>query len=217
MRILHSKKLIFVSKPRCGSTSIRRILNKLMTDDDQKCDFSGQYDDLHPHMTAPSIHSYLTRHGIDISEYKTFTVTRNPLEMLWSYYKYFQPDINGRYNFNEKHIDKLVSFDNWLMEGEVGLGSVWKEFVPSYISEQNLSPLSLDAHVLNKSGKNVCDKIFKMEERADILKWLESYCGIKIDDAYVNSSHYKEIPVISDEIKNKLRANFKLDFELYNQ
>jgi hypothetical protein len=216
MRILHSKKLIFVSKPRCGSTSIRRILNKLMQEGDEKCDFAGQYENLHPHMTAPSIHNYIMKKGLDVKEYKTFTVTRNPLEMLWSYFKYFQPDVNGKYNFNGEHIDKLASFDNWLLTGKVGLGEAWKEFVPCHISELNLSPLSLDAHILNKRGENVCDKVFKMEERHTIFTWLKTHYNVDVDDTHVNESLAEQIPFISDEVKRLLHVNFSLDFELYN-
>lgn len=215
MRILHSKKIIFVSKPRCGSTSIRRILDKLFVAGDEKCDVAGEIDGLHPHMTAPAIHCYLLNKGINISDYRTFTVARDPLEMLWSYHKFFQPDVNGRYNFDKYYIDKRIDFETWLVTGKVGLGDSWKSFVPAHVSDTDLSPLSLDAHVLNENNINVCEKIFKMEDRTEIINWLKGCCDIAIDDLHVNSSKSIDAPVLSAKVVAKVRPMFKMDFELY--
>ena len=215
MRILHSKKLVFISKPRCGSTSLRRILDSQMKDGDEKSDVAGDHSSLHPHTTGPAIYHYLKNNGYDVDNYTFFTVTRNPLNMLQSYYNFFQPDTEFNYNYSPNYNGIRIGFEEWVSRGKVGIGNGWKPFLPNYVTSDDLSPLSLDAHVKDSQGNIVCDHIFKMEERESIVKWLSSFLDVNVLDVHVNSS----IPEVTKEVKSevlaKLESQFLMDFKLY--
>ena len=215
MRILHSKKLVYVSKPRCGSTSIRRILDKHMVDGDISCDWAGQFEDLHPHMSGPAIWHYLDNKGLDADKYSFFTVTRNPLDMLWSCYKYFEPDVNNRYNFDKGHTLQAMSFDDWVMHGRLGLGVTWRDYVPPIITENNLTPLALETFILDQNSHQLVNHIFKMEERTKTIEWLSSVLGKKIKDVKVNMSKEISMPPVSDRLMDRIKVMFPLETEMY--
>jgi hypothetical protein len=186
-----------------------------MQPDDIKCDVANTLEGLHPHMTAPAIANYLNSKGYNPSNYKFFTITREPLEMLWSYYKFFEPDLNSRYNFQSRHEAKLALFEDWLLNGRVGLCRLWMGFVPPYVSDKDLSPLSLDAHVLDASLVNYCTKIFKFEDRKMILEWLSKVFGETISDKHVNISNNITFPKLHSETVIKLQEQLRMDFEFY--
>ena len=219
MRILHSKKLIFISNPRCGSTSIRLFIDSIMLPGDEKCDHGNQYPEmpiLHPHMSAPAVAHYLNSKGIDIGEYQVFTITRNPIDMLWSYYNYFKPDINSNYNYSPKYKSaQLADFEYWLEHGQVGIG-LWRKYCPDYITDTNFTPLSLEAHANNNKNNNLINKVFKLEELSDCRIWLEEYLGMNVDIGSHNGSKSTQIPVVSPDTLRKLKQNFKLESSLYN-
>ena len=219
MRILHSKKLIFISKPRCGSTSIRRFLDSKMLKGDEKCDYGNEYPEypeLHPHMSAPAVHAYLEAKGIDITEYTTFTITRNPIDMLWSYYKYFKPDINFNYNYSKDYqSDSLICFEEWLESGYVGIG-LWREFCPKSIVSSNFTPLSLEAHCFDNNSNMCIDKVFKIEELGICVDWLESIMGCIINIPAMNSSGSSRMPPISMRLQEIIMKQFPLEKQMYD-
>jgi len=218
MRILHSKKLIFISKPRCGSTSVRRFLDSKMMPGDEKCDYGNEYPgypELHPHMSAPAVLAYLKAKGVDTAHYTTFTITRNPIAMLWSYYKYFKPDINYNYNYSKNYQkDSLVSFEKWLENGYVGIG-LWKEFCPAFVVSSNFSPLSLEAHSLDNDSNACIDKVFKIEELDDCVNWLKSIFGGEVSIPEINASGVSKIPEISKMLKENLLKQFPMETDYY--
>lgn len=219
MRILHSKKLIFISKPRCGSTSVRRFLDSQMIAGDEKCDYGNEFPDkpeLHPHMSAPAVREYLISKGIDVNEYTTFTITRHPLSMLWSYFNYFKPDIDFQYNYSKSYkVGQLAEFESWLEYGRVGIG-LWRVYCPDYITNQDFSPLSLEAHANNKDNVNLIDKVFKLEQLNEFTEWLKAYFGEKIDIGAINQSIPTKIPKLKIGIINKIRKEFTLECRLYD-
>ena len=217
MRILHSKKLIFVSKPRCGSTSIRNALTQRMEEGDVSCNVPNLEEGLHPHMSAPAIKKYIARKGGDPDEYYTFTVTRNPLEMLWSYYKYFQPDRGGKYNYNDEHdINQIVPFEEWLEFGRVGIGESWKEFVPHGVTHKNLSPLSLEAHICDGQGEVVVNNWYMLENLTPCVEKLSEIFGEAIEIPSVNASKDDNFQAIDFKLMKSLAKQFPTEFEMYN-
>ena len=184
MRVLFSKKLIFISKPRCGSTSVRTILNNYIDPEynDFAVDKAGQKPGYHPHITAPCLLNQLTKDfKVDLSDFKIFTITRNPLDMLSSYYRFFKPDINGKYNYQKGHIDQLEDFHKWLGNGSVNIGAEWKKFLPDFVNTNDFSPLSLEAHIMNKRNKICVTNYFKIEDSGHIERWLSDILSDNIN------------------------------------
>jgi hypothetical protein len=217
MRILHSKKLVFISKPRCGSTSVRNFLTKQAVKGDVICNTVDEESGLHPHMSSSSIKNYLRINGYDPDIYKYFTVTRNPLDMLWSYFKYFKPDINNKYNYGVGYdVENLLEFPEWLETGKVGIGKYWSKFVPPNVTAKNFSPLSLEAHICNIDGEIDVDKWFYLEQIGEVEDWLTNFFDSGVSISTVNGSDTRERPKINKEILEKLRPQFPIEAKYYN-
>jgi hypothetical protein len=216
MRILHSKKLIFISKPRCGSTSIRRLLDSKMVNGDEYSDYGNENPRLHPHMSLPSIMEYLADTKGNCSDYQAFIFTRNPLAMLWSYYKYFKPDNNFRYNYNKDHNPDIISsYHDWLLNGKVGIGE-WGKLCPSFISNTDFTPLSLEAHICNSENRKLNVKIFQLEKINECSEWLSDFFNEKLNVAELNKSERSMIPPIEGDALARVIECFPLESKLYN-
>ncbi|WP_204115973.1 hypothetical protein [Shimia biformata] len=207
-----------MSKPRCASTSVRRFLSSRMVEGDIAVDVPDHDRNLHPHMSAFAIHNWMQAHGYDPAEYFTFTVTRNPISMLWSYFNYFQPDHRSRYNFSSDYdAGQRMDFVDWLRTGSLGLGKSWRETVPSFISESNLSPLNLETHVCDPSGRVCVDGIFMIEDRARLEQFLTRRCGLEGELASRNQSGAgAEIPAIPADAYAHVLRQFPLESALYD-
>ncbi|MFT6906959.1 MAG: hypothetical protein ACJAS1_003632 [Oleiphilaceae bacterium] len=215
MRILHSRKLIFISKPRCGSTSVRRFLDSMMQPGDEYSDYGYENPALHPHMSGPAVHAYLQKKGIYFTDYQTFTITRNPIDMLWSYFNYFKPDINSNYYYSPIYDkDNLSNFEHWIECGRVGIGE-WRIYCPSYINDTNFSPLSLEAHNIDKEGRKHIDKIFTLEGIDECAEWLSGIfnCDVNIDA--INTSNSANRPLVSSDALVRIINDFPAESELY--
>lgn len=219
MRVLFSKKLIFISKPRCGSTSVRRLLNKYINPElnDFAVDMAGQKPAYHPHITAPCLINQLSAEfNTDLSDFKIFTITRNPLEMLMSYYRFFKPDVNGRYNYQIGHVDKIESFNKWLLTGRIGMAPDWQKNAPDFVNQNDFSPLSLEAHICNKSNQNCVTDFFRIEDSASITNWLSEILSDKISLPRVNKSDLEQDLIITDEARCRIRKCFPMEQQLYS-
>ena len=217
MRILHSRKLIFVSKPRCGSTSVRRTLSKLMVSGDVGVDTPNHDLRLHPHMSAPAIHAWLRERGVDPNSYTTFIITRNPFDMLWSYYNFFLPDMKSRYNYSRDYDDKnIMPFLEWLESGRVGVGKYWEKFLPRHVRTTNLSPLSLEAHILNENDISFADEVLKIEDVSRCEEFLRDQLGKKVEIPRANGSGASNICHIPSDIREKIAEDFPMETRMYS-
>ncbi len=216
MRILHSKKLVFVSKPRCGSTSVRGLLTQNMEPGDVKIDVPDHDLGLHPHMSATSIKEHLRKTDKNPSDYFFFTVTRDPLDMLWSYYKYFKPDYSSRFNYDPKHnAEQSMPFQDWLVDGKVGIGRYWKRHVPDFVTEENLSPLSLEAHICNKQSKIDVDAWYKIEDIKECADMLSDKLRVNAIIPTLNRSHDENRPTINESTIEKIAPQFPIEMMVY--
>lgn len=219
MRILHSRKVVFVSKPRCGSTSVRSYLDSQMVEGDERCDYANEYPskpELHPHMSAPAIINYIKKQGKSYQDYTFVTVIRHPIDMLWSYYNYFKPDYKSDYFYSNNYDPlRLIGFEEWLTNGSVGIG-LWKKFCPSWISDKNFSPLSLEAHSCDSFGNNYINHIFRLEKLDELDSWFsfnfDNYASI----GSVNGSGSKELPILNKKTIDLLIEQFPKESEIYD-
>ena len=217
MRLLKSQGLIFVSKPRCGSTSIRKALDAFVDNSqgDLVVDVAGQ-SNLHPHMNVGAICEFIQNQGESIDNYKIFVTVRHPLDMLWSYFKFFKPDVGGQYNYNAGwDPKKRIDFESWILTGSVGASDQWKKHWPAFVSIDDLSPLSLEAHAFSK-GQCAVDAIFKMEDQPAIERWLSTILGTTVTLPHTNQSEPLDFREISPTIRNKIKRMFPLEAALYS-
>lgn len=216
MRILHSRKLVFVSKPRCGSTSIRNMLTRLCVDGDVICNVPDHEKNLHPHMSAPSIIEYLRYNGYNPDEYTIFTVTRHPMDMLWSYYKYFQPDRNGRYTYSDDYDPASpVDFESWLLLGGIGTIGCTQKYLPAFVKPGDFTPLSLEAHTHDRSGECRVDRWFKLEDASVWQSWLNKELDLDLRVQNVNQSRSEPTPKFSIAAINRIVEMFPLECRHY--
>lgn len=219
MRVLFSQKLIAISKPRCASTSLRKLLDPLVDPafGDIAVDMAGEKPPYHPHHSAPYLKALLREDGYKIDDMETIIVTRHPLEMLWSYYKYFQPDVKSVYNYQQDKWDaeRPMPFENWLVEGKVGMHPRAKEMAPEWIRTTNLSPLSLEAHILNRDGTSSVDKVFHVERLQEIADYIAARTGRRFLVQKTNSSRSEAIPAVGTEAIARVRELFPMECATY--
>ena len=219
MRVLFSQKLIVISKPRCGSTSLRWMLDQMLdpSQGDFAVDAAGQNPPYHPHLSAPYLKQLLRADGHDVTTMTTIIVTRHPVQMLWSYYKFFQPDARSSYNYSPEYdASTRIGFQDWVLAGSVGMEDGVKALSPTWVSEGDLSPLSLEAHADSLVGPREVDKIFRIETPLDLTRWLRQRTGRALQMAHLNSTTDGEkIPLLNGSALQKIRAMFPEESGLY--
>ena len=226
MRVIFEKNLVFISKPRCGSTSVRRVLTKFIRKNYPKSDSNdlivnkgGREDKLHPHINAPYLRELLkVKYKEKANNLKYFTVTRNPIEMLRSYYSFFKPDINSHYIYSKKYNGERISFLDWLSKRNGGgnAGSKRRKFAPSWISQKNFSTLSLEAFGFDKNNNNTLDHTFLIEEPKTLEYFLSNKLGEKISLPKINASEKTALKKIPDHILDLIKEQFPTESVLYN-
>jgi hypothetical protein len=96
MRFSNKYKFIYFANPKCGSTSLRVFLENL---DEEIID---NYNDInkknlyHDHYNAQTYYEIFKKYyNIDLKEYFSFTIIRNPWDKIVSAFKYQKRDKNG--------------------------------------------------------------------------------------------------------------------------
>ncbi|WP_146636271.1 hypothetical protein [Nioella nitratireducens] len=178
---------------------------------------AGENPPFHPHITAPYLMKVMQERGLLDQSLKYFIVIRNPINMLASYYKFFQPDENFRYNYDPDWGGRIgIGFDEWVANGRVGMNEKWKELAPNFISTENLSTLSLEAHAMSSDSRTVVDNIFLIEESESIVNWVGEKTGESVVMPQVNKSEEMEVPKIGNEALDCVRKMMPLESALYN-
>jgi hypothetical protein len=218
MRVLFSKGIAAISKPRCGSTSVRRMLNPFLNRQagDIAVNMAGQQPPFHPHITAPHLREVLEAQGHDACALEYFVTTRHPVEMLQSYYRFFKPDAQGRYNFApdwDGHIG--MGFEHWVLKGSLGMNPNWQRLAPEWVTTKDLSPLSLEACAMYREGNMAVEHVFRIEESGRICDWLSQKLGQPISARHVNQSELIEIAPLGHEALEKIRLMMPMESELY--
>jgi hypothetical protein len=184
---------------------------------DIQVNVAGELPPFHPHVTGPFLRSQLEQLDQDTSGMKMFTVIRHPVEMLWSYYKFFKPDTSSRYNFdNGWEFSQPMGFERWICEGKIPADQRWLDLAPSWIDTQTLSVLSLEFYACQRDGRVMLDGIFQVEHLRRMQDWIEEETGIKVELIHTNMSNSNPIPEIGDICTEKVRYVFPLESAIYN-
>lgn len=216
--MLFSKGIAAISKPRCGSTSVRRMLDPFVNSEtgDIAVNMAGEQPPFHPHITAPYLQELL-REKEHNSTLAYFITIRHPVEMLASYFKFFQPDRQSRYNFSPGWDGQSgMTFEEWVLFGKVGMNPNWKRLAPIHISMDNLSPLSLEAHAFHTNGSQVVKHVFMLEEPEKIRSWLSEKLQHDVGLQHVNQSKGVEASNLGHEALEKVKTMMPLESQLYN-
>ncbi len=218
MRVLFSCGLIAISKPRCGSTSVRQTLDDLvdLKYGDIVVDSADECPPYHPHLSAPRLKELLIENDYSISKMMTLITTRNPVDMLWSYFHYFAPDEFGYYNYDrgwDSHAP--ITFERWVISGRVGMDAGAQALAPDWISTENLTPLNLEAHVENRHGGIEVDHVFLLEEIDKFASWLSNFTNRKILLRHVNESRRGDVPKIGNEVRGRIIEMFPKESAIY--
>ena len=165
MRISHTHKFIFISRPRCASTYMRKILTPFSDI------LSSSIPPFHHHATALELEKHFNESSLNWNEFFSFTTMRNPYDMMVSYYEFFKPDINGIYRFEESRDGKtynpnsLMEFNNRIKTGKTHHRySIRNGKVITNTWVNGFSKLTLDNAIFGKDGKSVVNEIIKVED-----------------------------------------------------
>ena len=155
-------KFIFISNPKCASSSIRRSLHKYHNHTIEE--HLKKMGDWHDHLIAQEVYN---RIGIfcNVKKYFIFTTIRNPWERVVSFYNYAARDKRGLPWFEENY-DKntagefpFVDYMNMLEHGfsvtkpDEELKNRW-----NYVAFPDINT------VINHKDCNVVDKVYRSED-----------------------------------------------------
>lgn len=213
MRILNRDKIILISKPRSGSTSLRMALDAYTQPGDIACD--TPFDCWHPHHTASKLQSVLAAKGLDFDSYFSFCTARNPYDLVVSYYFFFRPDVNGTYNYSEKYIaDNLMAFEDWVRSGRI-----WDQTLK--VLGPDLSTIGVKAFCYDEEGNQLVDRIYSLPEE---IGEIEFELGKRLGDATFGVRHankstkpqngYREF--YTQETRRLVEQMFEMEFELFD-
>ena len=147
---------------------------------------------------------------------KYFTFMRHPVDMLWSYYKFFKPDHQSKYTFSPGwESDNLMSFEKWICEGRLGANTNWLLHAPKWIKSNDLSVLALEFYACNQEGIPILDRIFQIENPTPCQEWLQEMTGKEVKLIHTNQSEQAERPEVGQEAIDKIRRTFRWECALY--
>jgi hypothetical protein len=199
VRVIHKSRLVFLSNPRCGSTSVRRVLDPFS---DVK---SGKQPPLKNHMNAAALKSYFDSMGWIWTDYTSFTTIRNPWSRVVSCYSYGTNTSNSV----------------WRKRVESAAGD-FEEFVrrlPNYNVTAHQRTLRVEDFAFSADdGKQLVDRIFRVEDLDRTLPPFLARFGIQIKGVpHINTTeHASYRALFTEESKERVREFFAKDIALGN-
>lgn len=186
-----------------------------MGDDDVACDHPiGCW---HPHHTALRLKWLFEDKGWDYGAYTKLCTVRNPFDLLRSYYRYFRPDRDGRYNFQPEYDSETwMDFEEWILNG--------KSYDQTYLKwRQDLSGLGIEAYCYDESDRPIVDHMVDINDAEQLRALLERIvdCGrsrplhVNKSDARTSRGGYENMSY-SDEMRDKVYRMFRREFELFD-
>jgi len=138
MRILQKQKILWISKPKTGSTSVRKLLDRFAS-----IRSTGEKP-FHHHATYPELQAAFAERGWNIDEYQVFIGDRNPWALVASLWKYARTNAKYQHQW-EKDYDAsspLLSFAEFL-----ALPRTWKWLRDRHALEVYTGPEPLPANI----------------------------------------------------------------------
>ena len=207
MRISHKHKFVFISKPRCATTSLRKALDPYS--EIMSCDHLPY----HHHTTASLLKEHFESKGWDWNSYFKFVCVRNPWDMLVSAYFYGKPDRNNLYRWQqtpktapaEYNPENLMPFKEWLVKGKT-----W--CLRRNNSYKDMSLRSLSYYALDKEQKFLVDYVIRVEHLEEDLKRLGSILGLAFQVPKLNGTRHNHYSKYYDtESRERVEQIFSYD------
>ena len=208
MRISHKYKFVFLSKWKCGTESIRKILDPF-SDIASKQEYPYYH-----HTNANLLKNHFDSMGWDWNRYFVFISIRNPWDMLVSLYFYGLPDKSGKYfwdrHWNDIRQDIYLPYHRIVPENIISFSD--------WINNYDLSKFTLEYFASDKKGENLVDYIIKMEEIKDEMNNIGQKIGINleaIEIPHINTTNHPEyqsfytkkaINIVEDIFKSDIEA-----------
>lgn len=202
MRISHKYKLIFLSNPKTGSTSIRNVLDPIS---EIKSGITDK--NLFHHLKAKDAVEYLKKQGYEWNEYISITTIRNPYARAVSNYFYSKPDKNGKH-FYDKDYDVNskfgIDFNSWLkmrLENKTSMAGL----------------ISYEEFCCDDNGNCLVDFVFPIERIDELLPSILSRLGIVYDKKIpvVNTTEHESYKTYyNDESIKMIKDKYKKDIEV---
>ena len=170
MRISHRYKFVFISKPRCASTTVRKALDPFS--DIVSC----QQHPYHHHTTAEKLCRHFREMNWNWDDYHKFVTIRNPWTMLISLYNFGLPDRNGKY-FWQRYIEEIrekgYAEDQGNPPGDMIDFSDW-------LFEYDFSLYTLSHYAESQDGRMLVDTVLTYENLENELPLLTGRLGFQI-------------------------------------
>jgi len=93
MRISLLNRFVFLSNPRCGSTSVRRVVSPF-----SEFRSTDRLVDLPHHRAYRTVAAWMRERGLRPEEFKAFTTVRNPWSRMVSIYEYAKSEPRSAWN-----------------------------------------------------------------------------------------------------------------------
>lgn len=205
MRISHKYKFVWISKPKTGSMSVRKLLDKFSNV------VSESARPFHHHATADELRAAFKERGWNFDEYQVFVCDRNPWELICSIWKYSK--VNDKHQkFWEKKYDStapLLGFDAFVRAEET-----WRWLRDHHQIERFAGARPWPANV----------KVYDIGSQQDLLlSDLAAHIGKPVGElphrnvsTYEAQDHEAFRVAFSDpQIDAKVRDTFKTSIELF--
>lgn len=174
--------MIFVHTPKCGGSYVGHVLHRYR----KRC-VTLNTPELAGHLTWRQYRDRMALIGLDISDYTTFSVVRNPFEWHVSWFFYIRQPKGGRrsgYHVEHRLFQKMQFCDyvDWLDDPEALQG-------PRHEMGQEICEW-----VIGDRGEIVVDTILRQERlKADLAEMRDRY-GLMINpvEKQVNTSPRKD-------------------------
>jgi len=217
--------LLFVHIPKTAGTSIRRTLADAGVSDRPMRRPQGRAHSPAQFSKHTSAEAYRRYYGDTYRKARTFAVVRNPLEWLWSFYRFIKwtnisPDTGKPWRHQIYKQVAPLDFPGFVdfvcVDDGFALLSCAKK-----LREVGVKPFSQSAFIKNPKGQVIVNSIFQFEQLQDDLpRWLSSL-GIHIQDLeQLNVS--RKLKTSADgtytaQMRSRVEKRFSEDFDLWSQ
>ncbi|MEP2651766.1 MAG: hypothetical protein ABJH06_07195 [Paraglaciecola sp.] len=210
MRISHKNKFIWISKPKTGSTSYRKLLDPYS---DVRSVHSGPFKH---HITLKELKRTFEENDWVFEDYYKIVACRNPWSLILSLYTYSKTDINGVKFWENNHQYspvELMSFSEW-----INLEKHHKWFKDKHTLEEYTDDLD---------GKNLANLIFAADQDSGVFfRGMMSQCNLALENNLLDRLNVTEksqdlITEVRDcyksvKIDNLMNSIFSNEIELFN-
>lgn len=156
MRISHNYKFVFLANPRTGSSSTRRYLDAISDVKSVHIKNATEEFPFFHHINAAELKAAFEQKGWDWSEYRKFSVVRNPYDRLVSLYHFHQ---------REQHLSKVNSkyslFERYFVRNDDA--RLFRRYVSNIKAHHRLAQ-GLKDFVCDTAGNLLIDDILEFEQ-----------------------------------------------------